>query len=365
MADQKSPASDDKQFAPSQQRLQRAREQGDVPYSMELTNTATYAALWIVVMTAGGWMAKETLELLAGFFTRPEAVKDSLIGARSAHGLTTMLLKIGFNVAPVFVSLAAAAALSIAAQRALVFAPSKLEFKWGRLSFVDNAKQKYGADGLFEFLKGAVKLSAILAIIGFAMKDQLLELPQLALLPPSSFGGVAERATVYFLGLVTMTAALIAVIDFPWRRFQYEKKLRMSLEELKRENRENEGDPHLKNARRERASAIARNRMLSDVPTANVVIVNPTHYAVALAWDRKKRGAPICVAKGVDELAARIREIAAESGVPIRRDAPTARSIYGLVEIGAEIRRDHYAAVAAAIHFADEIRRKAKMKPRL
>lgn len=365
MAEEDGQSSADKQHAPTQQRLQRAREQGDVPYSMELTNAATYAALWLVVLVAGGWMAKETTDLLAGFFVRPEAIKESFIGARSADGLATLLLKISIIVAPIFVALATAAVISIVAQQAFVFAPSKIEFKWARLSFVDNAKQKYGPNGLFEFAKGLIKLGAIFAIIGVAMRDRILELPQLALLPPSSFGQVAVRDTVYFLGMVTIAAAAIAALDFPWRRFQHEQKLRMTLEDLKRENKENEGDPHLKYARRERANAIARNRMLSDVPNANVVIVNPTHYAVALSWDRKKGGAPVCVAKGVDELAARIRVIAAESGVPIRRDPPTARSIYSMVEVGAEVRREHYAAVAAAIHFADEIRRRAKAKPAL
>jgi flagellar biosynthetic protein FlhB len=363
MAEEESQSSADKQHAPTQQRLQRAREQGDVPYSMELTNAATYAALWLVTLVAGGWMAQEVSTLLAGFFTRPEAIKETLIGARSADGLITLLAKIAFAVGPVFVALAAAAVLSIVAQQAFVFAPSKLGLKWGRLSLVDNAKQKYGPNGLFEFAKGLVKLAAIFAIIGVAMKDRILELPQLASLPPSSFGGIAVRETVYFLGMITLAAAVIAAADFPWRKFQHEQKLRMTMEDLKRENKENEGDPHLKFARRERANAIARNRMLSDVPKANVVIVNPTHYAVALSWDRKKGGAPVCVAKGVDALAARIREIAAESGVPIRRDPPTARSIHAMVEIGDEIRREHYAAVAAAIHFADEIRRKAKMRP--
>ncbi len=100
---------------------------------------------------------------------------------------------------------------------------------------------------------------------------------------------------------------------------------------------------------------------MADIPKANVVIVNPLHYAVALQWEREKGGAPLCVAKGVDEVAARIREVAAANGIPIRRDPPTARSIHALVEIGQEIKREHYAAVAAAIHFADEMRKRAKV----
>ncbi|MBY0423295.1 MAG: flagellar type III secretion system protein FlhB [Parvularculaceae bacterium] len=362
MSEGEGQSSADKQHAPTQQRIERAREQGDVPYSMEATNAATYAALFLFVVTAGGWSAQQLTTNLGGFFRRPEAIKETLIGARGPDGLVALFSSIAVPVLPLFVALAAAAVVSIVAQRAIVFAPSKLEFKWGRLSPVDNAKQKYGPQGLFEFFKGLLKICAILGIIAFAMRDRVMELPQLAMLPATAFGGIAARETTYFLGLVTVAAAFIAALDFPWRRFSHEHRLRMTHEELKREMKENEGDPHLKYKRRERGQEIARNRMLADVPKANVVVVNPTHYAVALSWDRKKGGAPVCVAKGVDAVAARIREIAAEAGVPIRRDPPTARSIYSLVEIGHEIRREHYAAVAAAIHFADEVRRKMKAK---
>ena len=105
--------------------------------------------------------------------------------------------------------------------------------------------------------------------------------------------------------------------------------------------------------------SLAMNQMLAEVPKADVIIVNPTHYAVALKWDRKAGRAPICVAKGVDEIAARIREIAAENAIPVHADPPTARALHATVEIGSEIRRDHYRAVAAAIRFAEMIRKKA------
>jgi len=116
----------------------------------------------------------------------------------------------------------------------------------------------------------------------------------------------------------------------------------------------------MKQSRRERGQEIARNRMMMDVPDADVVIVNPTHYAVALKWDRKTGGAPVCVAKGTDEIALKIREVATMSGVPIRSDPPTARAVHATVEIGDEILHEHYAAVAAAIHFADAMRKKAR-----
>ena len=116
----------------------------------------------------------------------------------------------------------------------------------------------------------------------------------------------------------------------------------------------------MKSQRRQRAQAIAMNRMLADVPKADVIVVNPTHYAVALKWSRKSGRAPVCLAKGVDEAAARIREIAATAGVPIHSDPPTARALHASVETGQEIRPEHYAPVAAAIRFAESMRRRAR-----
>ena len=125
------------------------------------------------------------------------------------------------------------------------------------------------------------------------------------------------------------------------------------------EVKHSEGDPHIKQQRRQRAVEIAMNQMLSDVPDAGCRDRQPTHYAVALKWDRLSSGAPVCVAKGIDEIAARIREVAAENAVPIHSDPPTARALHASVDIGDEISPDHYVPVAAAIRFAEAVRRKA------
>ena len=134
----------------------------------------------------------------------------------------------------------------------------------------------------------------------------------------------------------------------------------MSRKELTDESKDAEGDPYMKQKRRQKGQEIASKQMIQDVPNADVVIVNPTHYAVALKWSRLPGDVPVCVAKGVDEIAARIREKAQESAVPIHSDPPTARALHAVVEIGQEIPPENYRAVAAAIRFADEIRRKAK-----
>ena len=351
----------EKSYAPTQQKIQRSREQGDVPYSSEITAAATYAAFYVCLVTAGAWTAAKTVETLAGFLRRPADLAPIFMSPASTPFLQDLTWRLAVALGPLFGLLALAALASLFGQRAVVFAPSKLKLKLSRLSIIDNAKQKYGSQGLFEFLKSLAKLTAILAILAFAIKARFLELPSLSAFPAQAFGAIIQREAVYFVGFITIAAVAIAAIDFPWRLFQHRKRLMMTLDELKKESKEAEGDPYLKSARRERANALARNRMMADIPGADVVIVNPRHYAIVLKWDRDAGAAPVCVAKGVDEIAARIREAAAAAGVPIRRDPPTARSIYALVDIGKEVKREHFAAVAAAIHYADEIARKAKL----
>ena len=170
------------------------------------------------------------------------------------------------------------------------------------------------------------------------------------------------RLTIDFLLIVFLIALVLGGVDFLWQIHRHRQRHRMSRKEMLDEFKENEGDPHLKSARRQRAQEVATNQMLADVAKADVVVVNPTHYAVALRWDRSRRGAPVCVAKGVDEIAKRIRERAAENGVPIHSDPPTARALHATIEIGQEIRAEHYRAVAAAIRFADAMRKRARRR---
>jgi flagellar biosynthesis protein FlhB len=137
----------------------------------------------------------------------------------------------------------------------------------------------------------------------------------------------------------------------------------MSRKELMDETKDAEGDPHMKQQRRQKGQELAMNQMMADVPEADVVLVNPTHYAVALKWSRMPGAAPVCVAKGIDEMALAIRKKAIEAGVPVHSDPPTARALFASVAIGQEIPEKTYRAVAAAIRFAEEIRQKARRRP--
>lgn len=346
----------DKTFDPTPSRLERARREGDTPISRDATAAASYAGFYLALLAGAVSFAPAIGGALAVFHERPADFSPAGNGA-------AILAASSAALAPASIFLAAPAAIAAAAlvlQQSVVIAASRIKPKLSRLSPVDNAKHKYGPEGLAEFLKGAIMLALVAAGFFAVYAKRFEHLPAAALARGEGVGSLIAADGAALVGAVTIFAIIVGAADLVWVRARRRKRLMMSLEEVKRDAKENEGDPHLKSARRERAKAIATNKMLADVPKASVVIVNPEHYAVALKWDGPKSGPPVCVAKGVDRMADRIRELAAQSGVPIRRDPPTARAIHAAVDVGETIRREHFAAIAAAIHFADQVRRKAK-----
>lgn len=348
----------EKSFDPTPGRLERARAEGDIALSREATAAAAYAGFYLVIIAGIGGLTPGLLSTLARFLREPHDY-ISLIDSSPLLSVT-LAETIAGATALIFAAPALCVIAAIFAQQGPVFAPKKLAPKWSRLSPVENAKQKFGPHGLTDFAISALKLFAILALFGMMAFDTFAELPGAALLPAAAVAPMLHGEAALFIGAIALFSAGVGAFDVLRVRLERRKRLMMSYDDLRREAKESDGDPHFKQARRERAKAVATNRMLLDVPKANVVIVNPSHFAVALKWDGPKSGAPICVAKGVDQMAARIRDLAAAHGVPIRHDAPAARAIYKLVAVGAEIRREHYAAVAAAIRFAEQIRGAAR-----
>lgn len=349
---------DEKEHEPSQKRMEDARKKGDVAKSTELSAAASYAGLLLAGMAGLGavGVAGQSLALLID--RAPEVAN---LAARSARPVVAgILAPIALPVA-IFLGLPALGAiLALISQRAIVFAPDKLIPKLSRISPLSTAKQKFGPDGLFEFGKSFVKLLLVALVLGqFLVTHADTILSTVSLEPRLGLTALFGLLGQFLLIVLVLTAA-IGVIDFLWQRHSLTKRNRMSRKEMTDEMKDGEGDPHVKAQRRQRGQEIAMNQMLADVAQANVVIVNPTHYAVALKWQRGARSAPIVVAKGVDDVARRIREKAAESGVPLHSDPPTARAIHATVDIGKPIQRDQYRAVAAAIRFAETMRKRAK-----
>lgn len=350
---------DDKQYDASERKLAQAREQGDMPRSEDLQTSAAFAGLVVGFFLAGSWailsggkagmLLFSQLDLYSNWTTR-HASPEILGLALSMAGPTLVLMAGPFVGVLVYLT----------ATHSWSFVPSKLAFKKSRISVIDNAKQKFGRSGLVEFLKRFAKLLAISVLLALFLRSQFDEILLSVQLDAGPISALIGEQVLSFLKLFLLIATVFGAVDFLWQRMEFARRNRMTRQEMVDEFKESEGDPHIKADRRRRAQEIATNRMLADVPKADVVIVNPTHYAVALTWTRGNGSAPRCVAKGTDEIAARIREKAQEHGVPIRRDPPTARAIFAVIEIGQEIRVEHYAAVAAAIRFADAMRKKAR-----
>ncbi len=350
----------EKSHEPSQRKLDEARKKGEIARAQDLQTAMAYLGLLVCMSSVGGYSLIRFADALMPLMEQPDRLKSLFFrdGATEVAGavmLAGLVPVLPFLLAPgVFVL------LTLFATRGIVFSGSKLMPKISRINPIENAKNKFGRRGLFEFFKSFVKLCVYSILLALFLRGQIDVITGAIMGTP---GEVVLRMTdlmVRFLFIVVLIATAIGGIDAFWQRGEHMRKNRMSHKELRDEMKESEGDPYLKQHRRMRAQEMALNQMMTEVPKADVIIVNPTHFAVALSWSRLPGSAPICVAKGQDSVAARIREAATKAGVPIHSDPPTARAIYATTAIGEEISFDHYRPTAAAIRFADKMRQKAR-----
>jgi len=351
---------EEKEYEPSQKKLDDARKKGDIARSQDLNTAASYFGL-LVGFSVVGLTGIQSLGGGLSYFLQDAAqmAEDSL----RKEGASAIVHPFRQLISPLILLLAIpmiTALLCILAQRSLVFAPNKVAPKLSKISLISNAKQKFGRSGLFEFAKSFAKLLLFsIVLLGFVIL-QIEDIVSLVYFTPSDV--IAQLANYIDLLLIFVLVITLCVgaLDFFFQQAENRRKNRMSHRDLKEEMRQSDGDPTMKQQRWQRGQAIAMNQMMADVPKADVVLVNPTHFAVALQWDRKSSAAPKCVAKGVDVVALRIKTVALEANVPIYRDPPTTRMLHANLEIGDEILPLHYKAVAAAIRYADKIRSKAR-----
>ncbi|MDQ2065292.1 flagellar type III secretion system protein FlhB [Xinfangfangia sp. CPCC 101601] len=351
----------EKEYDPSERKLSRAREEGDVLRSEDLQAAAGLAGLVLGLILMGGWAVTTAGQAGMQLLAQPDRLAG-LVGKGAMPQLGGIILQMVAPFVGILLTSAGGVVLWLLASRSLIFTPTKLSFKTSRISIVSHAKQKFGRSGMVEFAKRFAKMMAVAALLSWFLQRSLPEVIMASWLEPGLFARLMAEEVQRFLILFFVISTCFGLADYLWQRLEFARRNRMTRKELLDEMKESEGDPHLRADRRRRAQEIATRQMLAEVPKADVVIVNPTHYAVALSWARGKDAAPRCVAKGCDEIAVRIRARAQENGVPIRRDPPTARAIFATVELGRQIKREHYAAVAAAIRFAEAMRKKARRR---
>ena len=341
---------DARQFDPTEQKLRKAREKGDIPRSNEVSALMAFLGLGLALTLAGIGVGQWTLRA-AMIEVEPDRLMDA---AAAMAGLASLWL-IGLLCIPACFVL-----VGLIGQRALVVSPEKLKFDFKRLNPVRNFGQKFGRSALVSFGISVLKL-CLVAAGGVMLFRALFDLlAQAGFMSDRQWLTGMETMLRHSIGLAVGLSAFLAIVDYLWKRHDFITRNRMTRKEMQDEHKEAEGDPHFKQARRQRAVSLITAQMLADVERADVIIVNPTHYAVALEWKRGSGRAPVCLAKGVDEVAHRIRERAAEHDVPIWSDQPCARALHAVMEVGDEIPLDQFAPVAAAIRFAEAMRHKAR-----
>jgi flagellar biosynthetic protein FlhB len=334
---------------PTQKRLEQAREAGDGVKSAEVSAFVLLAGGTLAIAMFGRSVAVGVAELLTQFIQEPDQM--AVDGGGLASLLRGVLLHLATILAPFMGVMLVAALAGHVLQSRPGFNPEKLMPDFSKLSPMAGLSRIFGLDGVINLLKGVIKI----VIVGVAIWTQLwpergiLE----GILTESPQAVVGDMNHLLFKVLVAALLALLVIagLDYFVQYTRFMRRNRMSRQEIKEEFRQSEGDPVIKARVRQIRQERARKRMMAAVPEATVVITNPTHYAVALKYESGKTAAPICVAKGVDALALRIRAVAEEHAIPVIENPPLARALHASVEVDDAIPPEHYKAVAQVIGY--------------
>ena len=338
----------EKTLEASARRLQQAREEGNVAVSREGAAAGICIVALLAIVLLGNSTAGRIGEILLPMLDQPAAFLNATPQGWQAAGEAVMTA-LALALLPCFALLIVGAVLPHLLQNAVTFSTARLAPKLSHLSPVSGFKRMFGSQALFEFAKNLVKMAAIglgCFVIARPFYEQSVGLvsAQLEILP-----SLLRDALGSLLLVATLVAVVVAGVDVPYQHWAHRRRLRMSFQEMREELRTTEGNPHMKMRQRQWRKRSAQRRMMSAVPSATVIVTNPTHYAVALRYERGKDSAPVVVAKGVDNIALRIRQIASEHNVSIMENPPLARVLHQSVEIGDAIPREHFETVAKII----------------
>ncbi|MCA3211954.1 MAG: flagellar type III secretion system protein FlhB [Burkholderiales bacterium] len=354
MADSEQSAQE-RTLEPTQKRLEDARREGQVPRSRELAHLLVLGAAAGALFLLAAPLLRATTEIVGRglTFNAALATDPSRMANRLGELAGAGLLAIAPLLAVALVA-ALAAPLSIGGW---IFAPQNAAPKLDRLNPLTGIGRMFSLPALMELVKVLLVTALLAAVGGWYVVSHLDSFATLAHeslhLGLAHFGWLLAVA----FALLVATLALTSAIDVPFQLFHFRSKLKMTLEEVKKEQKETEGDPYIKGRIRQQQREMARRRMMAAVPKADVVVTNPTHFAVALKYLEGRHRAPVVVAKGVDEVAERIKALAAEHGVPRLEAPPLARALYRHVELGAEIPAALYTAVAQVLAYVFQLRR--------
>ena len=347
---------------PTPKKLDEARKRGNVARSMEVnTWLMLFAGTLIIVFFAPSLMS-DIRSISQVFVERPHEFSlefDNLVGL-----LMRAVLAVGGVLLLPAVFMAVAAIATGIVQNGLVFSPKAMEPKIEKISPIAGAKRLFSVRQMVEFVKGLIKISIVATVAVMLLAPEFRSLDTTPTMELSVILAILYELVIELMIYVLAVLAVIAGIDLIFQRAQHRKRLRMTRQEVKDEMKQSEGDPHVKGRLRQIRMDRARHRMMQAVPEADVVVTNPTHFAVALRYNQDETEAPVVVAKGQDFIAQKIREVAEENDVPIVENRPLAQALFRTVDLDQEIPTEHYKAVAEVISFVWGLRgRAARSRP--
>lgn len=339
---------------PTEKKLRDAIQKGNVAKSTEISNWFILVGGALIVVFYAGPMAQVLVESLSQFLARPHELAERLeTPPELARDIVLLFVRVIWLPMGI---LLIAAVLGNVLQHAPVFSTEKMKPKLDKISPIKGLKRLFGMSSLVNFSKSLAKLVIVGFICFVVIWPERDVLPSLIARDVASYLPLLRELTLKLLAGVISVLTVLALLDFIYQKFEHRKKLRMTKQEVKDEHKQMEGDPTVKAKLRQLRMERGRKRMMQAVPSATVVVTNPTHYAVALKYEHGQTQAPVVVAKGVDQIALKIRALANENDVPIIENPPLARLLYAQVELDQEIAADHYQAVAEVISFVMKLK---------
>ena len=339
---------------PTQKRLDDALERGDVAKSQEVNTWFVIAGATLVLSSFSGSIGGSIQMPLRNLIANSWQIRTDGPGLLALAQKLEYILVAALGVPFLLLILAAIAGNIV--QHRFVWSAESLKPKFSKISPLSGAKRIFGKQAAANFGKGLFKVVALGAVMVAILWPERSRLDSMMRFDPDALLGVTRTLTLQLLGAVVALLALVAIGDYLFQYRQWFERQKMSLREMKEEFKQSEGDPHIKGRIRQLRVARMKKRMMAAVPKASVIITNPTHYSVALSYERGM-SAPICVAKGMDNIALKIREIAREHDIPIVENVPLARALYATVEVDDEIPVEHYHAVAEIIGYVMGLKR--------
>lgn len=333
---------------PTQKRLEEARKKGDVAKSMDVP-------IWFLmlatafIMAAAGPISAMIADPLIRIMDHPHAFRLTEGGAQQ------LMADLMFALAPpliiIFGAISVASLLGHVIQNRPLWTGEKIKPELSKLSPMKGLQRMFGAQGWMNLLKSILKMAAITAAMIYAVWPEMTAIAESSWLSPAGLMVMTQTISGRLLLAAVVVVGLIAGLDYIWQRWSFMQRMRMSRRDIRDEVKQQEGDPHIRARLRQIRLERSRKRMMQNVMKSTVVITNPTHYSVALRYDPEVDAAPMCMAKGVDEVALRIREKAKEHDIPIIENVPLARALFAVTEVEEAIPREHFEAVAKVIGF--------------